>query len=139
MNNRIAYMWNVVTIVAAVLVSAGVARNYARPTGSPVPSGEGVPRDADRVAVSSLGTTRRATAHEAVDPASWRSSLRTISPPELGILEREIGRVPKGKAILIPRGDRTRGHGTHTLAAVWKDHLVRLLHETGRGDAGEGG
>jgi hypothetical protein len=26
-----------------------------------------------------------------------------INPPELGILEREIGRVPKGKAILIPR------------------------------------
>jgi homoserine O-acetyltransferase len=53
-----------------------------------------------------------------------------INPPELGILEREIGRVPKGKAVLIPRSDRTRGHGTHTLAAVWKDHLTRLLDET---------
>jgi homoserine O-acetyltransferase len=53
-----------------------------------------------------------------------------INPPELGSLEREIGRVPKGKAILIPRSDRTRGHGTHTLAAVWKDHLTRLLDET---------
>jgi homoserine O-acetyltransferase len=53
-----------------------------------------------------------------------------INPPELGILEREIGRVPKGKAILIPRSDRTRGHGTHTPAADWKDHLTRLLDET---------
>jgi homoserine O-acetyltransferase/O-succinyltransferase len=53
-----------------------------------------------------------------------------INPPELGVLEREIRRVPKGKAILIPRSDRTRGHGTHTLAAVWKDHLIGLLRET---------
>ena len=55
-----------------------------------------------------------------------------INPPELGILEREIGRVKRGTAILIPRSDRTRGHGTHTLAAVWKDHLVELLAMTGR-------
>jgi homoserine O-acetyltransferase/O-succinyltransferase len=53
-----------------------------------------------------------------------------INPPELGILEREIRRVPGGKAVLIARSDRTRGHGTHTLAAVWKDHLIRLLDAT---------
>jgi len=53
-----------------------------------------------------------------------------INPPELGVLEREVRRVKGGKAVLIPRSDRTRGHGTHTLAAVWKDHLVRLLEET---------
>jgi homoserine O-acetyltransferase/O-succinyltransferase len=53
-----------------------------------------------------------------------------INPPELGILEREIRRVPGGKAVLIARSDRTRGHGTHTLAAVWKDHLIRLLDVT---------
>ena len=61
-----------------------------------------------------------------------------INPPELGILEREIRRVARGKAVLIPRSDRTRGHGTHTLAAIWKDHLVRLLDETERRDAGQG-
>ena len=55
-----------------------------------------------------------------------------INPPELGILEREIRRVRRGKAIVIPRSDRTRGHGTHTLAAVWKEHLMELLGETGR-------
>jgi regulation of enolase protein 1 (concanavalin A-like superfamily)/pimeloyl-ACP methyl ester carboxylesterase len=53
-----------------------------------------------------------------------------INPPELGVLEREIRRVQRGKAVLIPRSERTRGHGTHTLAAVWKDHLVRLLADT---------
>jgi homoserine O-acetyltransferase len=61
-----------------------------------------------------------------------------INPPELGILEREIRRVPKGKAVLIRRSDRTRGHGTHTLAAVWKDHLIRLLQETNPKVAGQG-
>ena len=53
-----------------------------------------------------------------------------INPPELGVLEREVRRVKRGKAVLIPRSDRTRGHGTHTLAAVWKDHLIRLLAAT---------
>ena len=55
-----------------------------------------------------------------------------INPPELGILEAEIARVPGGRAILVPAGPATRGHGTHTLAAVWKDHLVELLGRTGR-------
>lgn len=50
-----------------------------------------------------------------------------INPPELGILEREIKRVPKGRAIVIPTGPDSRGHGTHTVAAVWKQHLEELL------------
>src|SRR5438132_1004745 len=53
-----------------------------------------------------------------------------INPPELGILEREINRVPKGRAVLIPLSDKTRGHGSHTLAALWKDQLMSLLKET---------
>jgi homoserine O-acetyltransferase len=53
-----------------------------------------------------------------------------INPPELGILEREIKRVPHGRAIVIPFSDKTRGHGSHTIAALWKDALVKLLNET---------
>ena len=53
-----------------------------------------------------------------------------INPPELGVLEREIGRVPHGRAIVIPRGEKSVGHGTHTTAAVWKDHLVEFLKQT---------
>jgi homoserine O-acetyltransferase/O-succinyltransferase len=53
-----------------------------------------------------------------------------INPPELGILEREIKRVPHGRAIVIPFSDKTRGHGSHTLAALWKDQLADLLQET---------
>ena len=51
-----------------------------------------------------------------------------INPPELGILEREIKRVPHGRAIIIPFSDKTRGHGSHTLAALWKDELAKLLN-----------
>jgi len=55
-----------------------------------------------------------------------------INPPELGILEREIKRVKKGEAIVIPLSPQTRGHGSHTIAALWKQHLVKLLDETAR-------
>jgi homoserine O-acetyltransferase len=53
-----------------------------------------------------------------------------INPPELGILEGEIKRLPKGRAVVIPLSDKTRGHGSHTIAALWKDQLVKLLAET---------
>ena len=53
-----------------------------------------------------------------------------INPPELGILEREINHVPHGRAIVIPFSDKTRGHGSHTLAALWEDQLAKLLQET---------
>jgi homoserine O-acetyltransferase len=53
-----------------------------------------------------------------------------INPPELGILEREIKRVPKGRAVIIPLSDKTRGHGSHTVAALWKDALLKLLNES---------
>ena len=53
-----------------------------------------------------------------------------INPPELGILEREIKRVPHGRALVIPLSEKTRGHGSHTIAALWKDELVKLLSES---------
>ena len=53
-----------------------------------------------------------------------------INPPELGILEKEIGLVGKGRAIVFPLSDETRGHGTHTLAAVWKKQLEDLLNRS---------
>jgi homoserine O-acetyltransferase len=53
-----------------------------------------------------------------------------INPPELGILEREIGRVPNGRAIVIPLSPETRGHGSHTIAKLWVAQLEQLLQET---------
>jgi len=53
-----------------------------------------------------------------------------INPPELGILEREIRRVKRGEAVVLPYSAQTRGHGTHTIAATWKEHLARLLRQS---------
>jgi len=53
-----------------------------------------------------------------------------VNPPELGILEREIKRVPKGRAIVMPLSDKTRGHGSHTIATLWKGELEALLKQS---------
>jgi homoserine O-acetyltransferase len=53
-----------------------------------------------------------------------------INPPELGILEREIKRVKRGRAIVIPLSPETRGHGTHTRVVVWKSLFEEFLKET---------
>ena len=53
-----------------------------------------------------------------------------INPPELGIMEKEIKLVPKGKYVLLPITDETRGHGTHTLPAIWQGYLEELLKES---------
>jgi homoserine O-acetyltransferase len=50
-----------------------------------------------------------------------------VNPPELGILEREIKRVKNGRYVLIPISDETRGHGTHSVAKLWKQYVVELL------------
>jgi homoserine O-acetyltransferase len=55
-----------------------------------------------------------------------------VNPPELGILEREIGRVAKGRAVVVPLSADTRGHGTHTVAAVWQRYLEELLRMSER-------
>jgi homoserine O-acetyltransferase len=50
-----------------------------------------------------------------------------INPPELGILEREIKRVKRGQAVVLPVSPATRGHGSHTVAELWKQYLEKLL------------
>ncbi len=52
-----------------------------------------------------------------------------VNPPELGILEKEILRVKRGRYILIPISDQTSGHGTHSNPAIWGKYLAELLAE----------
>jgi homoserine O-acetyltransferase len=56
-----------------------------------------------------------------------------VNPPELGILEREIKRVKRGRFILIPTSEKTRGHGTHSVPAIWGEYLAQLLRESAAG------
>jgi homoserine O-acetyltransferase len=55
-----------------------------------------------------------------------------INPPELGVLERDIKKVKNGKFVLLPITDQTRGHGTHSLPAIWGDYLKELLERSAR-------
>jgi homoserine O-acetyltransferase len=45
----------------------------------------------------------------------------------LGLMEKLIGRVKRGRFVLIPTSDKTRGHGTHSLPAVWGSYLDEFL------------
>jgi len=61
-------------------------------------------------------------------PMTWVNSADDfINPPELGIAEREAKRLKTTRYVLIPASAQTRGHGTHTWAALWKDELAALL------------
>jgi hypothetical protein len=53
-----------------------------------------------------------------------------INPPELGSAQQQVKRMPHARFILLPITDATRGHGTHTVAAVWKDYLAEFMQAT---------
>jgi homoserine O-acetyltransferase len=55
-----------------------------------------------------------------------------INPPELAIADREAKRIKSAQFILIPIGENTHGHGTHTWAALWKQHLADLLQRSAK-------
>ena len=54
-----------------------------------------------------------------------------INPPELAIIDKDIHRVKSGKYVLLPITDQTRGHGTHSLPAIWGNYLKELLDRSG--------
>jgi homoserine O-acetyltransferase len=52
-----------------------------------------------------------------------------VNPPELGLMEKLMPRVRNGRYILIPTSDQTRGHGTHSLPAIWGKYLAEFLKD----------
>jgi len=50
-----------------------------------------------------------------------------VNPPELGLMERLVPRVRNARMVLIPTSEFTRGHGTHSLPALWKGELATFL------------
>jgi homoserine O-acetyltransferase len=64
-------------------------------------------------------------------PVLWINSADDfINPPELGLAQKLAPTMPHAKFILLPISDATRGHGTHTQAAIWKNYLVDFLNQT---------
>src|SRR6185503_11119827 len=52
-----------------------------------------------------------------------------VNPPELGFVEKLMPRVKRGRFVLVPISDRTRGHGTHSRPDVWHDELAAFLRQ----------
>jgi homoserine O-acetyltransferase/O-succinyltransferase len=71
---------------------------------------------------------------EITAPALWINSADDyINPPELGaqiINPRVLPNMPKTRFVLIPASNATRGHGTHTMAALWKTYLAEFMQAT---------
>jgi homoserine O-acetyltransferase len=64
-------------------------------------------------------------------PVMWINSADDfVNPPELGIAQKMVRDMPHAQFVLIPISDKTRGHGTHTMAAIWENYLVHLLNES---------
>jgi homoserine O-acetyltransferase len=64
-------------------------------------------------------------------PVLWINSADDyINPPELGIAEKMVTRMPHARFVLLAISDQTRGHGTHTVAALWKNYLTEFMSAT---------
>ena len=50
-----------------------------------------------------------------------------VNPPELPMMQALIGQVKRGRFVLVPVSDETRGHGTHSLPQVFGPHLAAFL------------
>lgn len=49
------------------------------------------------------------------------------NPPELGVMEKALQRIPSARLFLIPGSDATAGHGTTGQAKWWKEELASVL------------
>jgi homoserine O-acetyltransferase len=50
-----------------------------------------------------------------------------VNPPELPMMRDLIGTVKRGRFVLVPVSEDTRGHGTHSLPAVFGPYLAEFL------------
>jgi homoserine O-acetyltransferase len=51
-----------------------------------------------------------------------------INPPELGVLEPAIAKIPHARYVMLPAGPDTHGHYTYFRAALWKAHLAEFMN-----------
>jgi homoserine O-acetyltransferase/O-succinyltransferase len=50
-----------------------------------------------------------------------------VNPPELPMMRELIAKVQRGRFVLIPISDQTRGHGTHSQPQIWGAELEKFL------------
>ncbi|HMK81167.1 MAG TPA: alpha/beta fold hydrolase [Xanthobacteraceae bacterium] len=51
-----------------------------------------------------------------------------INPPELGVVEPAIKRIPGARFVLIPASEKTNGHLTYFQGALWRQHLAEFMN-----------
>jgi len=59
------------------------------------------------------------------------------NPPESGIVERAVARLPHGEYDLVPESPETRGHGTLIMAKFYAERLGQFLATLPPGGAGQ--
>ena len=61
-------------------------------------------------------------------PITWVNSADDfLNLPGSPLIDAAAKRLKHGRFYLIPISPETRGHGTHTLARLWKRQLEELL------------
>jgi homoserine O-acetyltransferase len=50
-----------------------------------------------------------------------------VNPPELGVLEAGVARIPGARSIVLPATPQSLGHQSSMHAALWKSHLAEFL------------
>ena len=55
------------------------------------------------------------------------------NPPETGLMDAALGRIPGARYHLIPASAETRGHGTTGMAKFYTNELAELLRTAPRG------
>lgn len=56
-----------------------------------------------------------------------------VNPPELGLMERLMPRVRRGRYVLVPTSAITRGHSTHSLPEAWLRDFAPFVAALERG------
>ncbi|MBI4887847.1 MAG: alpha/beta fold hydrolase [Acidobacteria bacterium] len=51
-----------------------------------------------------------------------------VNPPELGVLDPAVRKIPRARHIVVPAGPETHGHYTYFRAAIWKTYLAEFMH-----------
>ena len=59
-----------------------------------------------------------------------------VNPPELGVLEAGVARIPGARSVVVPAGPQSQGHYTSMRAALWKSHLADFLNKNNRRGVG---
>ena len=72
------------------------------------------------------------------DPSAYISAIKAkmllinfaddqLNPPELDIIEPVIQKIPDARFVLVPASCKTQGHGSNSIASIWKHYLEEFL------------